>query len=116
MDCEPLVDLLPDQAPEAAQDVALAELQVRVALPPVLTALGPTLKLTVGAAPVTETTCDCVAVPPGPVHVSVYVVVAKIFSATTDPLTAPLLPDQPPKEVQAVAWVVDQESLGRTPL
>ena len=39
----------PDQAPEAVQLVALVVDQVSVELPPLVMALGPTLKLTVGA-------------------------------------------------------------------
>jgi hypothetical protein len=50
--------LLPDQAPEAAHEVALAEDQVSVEVPPLLTALGPTLRLTVGVAAFTETVTD----------------------------------------------------------
>ena len=39
---------LPDQAPEAVQEVALVADQFRVALLPLVMALGPTLKVTVG--------------------------------------------------------------------
>ena len=71
MDCEPLVASLPDQAPEARHDVALAEVQVTVALPPLVTVLGFALNVTVGAGAVTETVADCAALPPVPVQVSV---------------------------------------------
>ena len=71
MDCEPVNGLLPDQAPEAAHEVALLEDQVSVAVPPPLMALGPTLRLTVGAAAFTETVADCTALPPAPLHVRV---------------------------------------------
>ena len=47
VDCEPLKALLPDQAPEAAQEVALADDQVSVALAPLAIVLGLALKLTV---------------------------------------------------------------------
>jgi hypothetical protein len=60
--------LLPDQAPDAAHEVALAEDQVSVEVPPLLTALGPTLRLTVGVAAFTETVADCTALPPAPVQ------------------------------------------------
>jgi hypothetical protein len=63
--------LPPDQAPEAAHEVALLDDQVSVAVPPLLIALGPTLRLTVGAAAFTETVADCAAVPLAPEHVSV---------------------------------------------
>ena len=63
--------MLPDQAPEAAHEVALDEAQVSVDVPPLLIALGPTLRLTVGVAAFTETVADCTALPPAPVQVRV---------------------------------------------
>ncbi len=63
--------MLPDHAPEAVQVVALAETQVSVALPPLVIALGPTLRLTVGTGDFTVTVADCAALPPGPVQVKV---------------------------------------------
>jgi hypothetical protein len=63
--------LAPDQAPEATQEVAFVADQLSVALLPLLTALGPTLSVTVGADALTETVADCAALPPLPVHVSV---------------------------------------------
>ncbi len=71
MDCEPLTALLPDQAPEAVQEVALVLDHVRVELAPLATVLGLAVKLTVGAADVTVTVADCAALPPAPVQVSV---------------------------------------------
>jgi hypothetical protein len=68
--CEPLAALVPDQAPDAAQEVALVADQLKVALPPLAIVLGLALKLTVGAAALTETVADCVALPPAPVQVS----------------------------------------------
>jgi hypothetical protein len=70
VDCEPLKALVPDQAPEAVQAVALVADQLNVALLPLVTALGPTLRLTVGARDLTETVADWTAVPPGPEQVS----------------------------------------------
>lgn len=70
MDCEPLVALVPDQAPEAVQEVALVADQVSVELAPLETVLGAVLKVTVGEGAVTETVADCVALPP-PVPVQV---------------------------------------------
>jgi hypothetical protein len=67
----PLVALAPLQAPLAAQALALLDDHVRVALPPELTVLGPTLSVTVGAAADTVTVADCVAVPAGPVQLRV---------------------------------------------
>jgi hypothetical protein len=62
--------LLPDQAPEALQEVAFVDDQVKVEVPPLATVLGPALKATVGGESVTETVADCEALPPVPVHVS----------------------------------------------
>jgi hypothetical protein len=71
VDWVPLTALLPDQPPEAAQEVALTDDQVSVALPPLEIALGPTRKLTVGIGALTETVTDCAALPPAPIQVSV---------------------------------------------
>jgi hypothetical protein len=71
VDCEPAMVFVPDQAPEAVQAVALADDQVNVALLPPAIALGPTLRLTVGAAALTETVADCAALPARPEQVSV---------------------------------------------
>ncbi len=68
---EPLVASLPDQPPEAIQEVAFVETQARVEVPPFVTVLGLEVKLTVGAAVVTETIADCAALPPAPTQVSV---------------------------------------------
>jgi hypothetical protein len=69
--CEPLTALVPDQAPEAAHEVALVEDQVNVALLPLATVLGLAAKVTVGAGEVTETVADCAALPPPPVQLKV---------------------------------------------
>ena len=69
--CDPLVDMLPDQPPDAVQVVALVDDQVSVELAPLVTVLGLAVNLTVGAgaAGVTETVADWVALPPAPVQV-----------------------------------------------
>ena len=69
--CEPLADLVPDQAPEAVQEVAFVADHVRVELPPLATVLGLADNVTTGAGAVTETVVDCVALAPLPVQVSV---------------------------------------------
>jgi hypothetical protein len=71
VDWEPLRFLLPDQSPEAVHAVACVDNHVRVALAPLVMALGPTLKLTVGSGALTDTVVDCTALPPGPRQVSV---------------------------------------------
>ena len=72
MDCEPLVALEPDQAPEAVHEVAFVVDQLRVELLPLAMELGLAARLTVGAGvgEVTETVAAWVALPPAPVHVS----------------------------------------------
>jgi hypothetical protein len=67
--CEPLTALVPAQAPEAAQEVALVADQVNVDPLPLATVLGLAESATVGAGAVTDTVADCVALPPLPVHV-----------------------------------------------
>jgi hypothetical protein len=69
--CEPLTALVPDQAPDAVQELALVEDQVKVALLPLATVLGLAAKVTVGAGAVTDTVADCAALPPLPVQLSV---------------------------------------------
>jgi len=71
VDIEPLVASLPDQAPEAVQEVAFVEDQAIVELAPLATVLGLTVKRTVGVGDVTETVADCAALPPAPAQVSV---------------------------------------------
>jgi hypothetical protein len=71
VDCDPLIGLPPDQAPEAVQAVAFAALQLSVELVPLVMVLGVALMLTVGAVDFTETVVDCVALPPAPMQVKV---------------------------------------------
>jgi hypothetical protein len=70
VDCEPLAGFAPDQAPEAEQDVELVAFHVRTELDPDATVLGAALMLTEGAADLTETVADCVALPPAPLQVN----------------------------------------------
>jgi hypothetical protein len=67
---DPLVAWLPPQPPDAVQEVALVDDQVNVDAVPLLTVLGLAERVTAGAAWVTETVADCVALPPAPVQVS----------------------------------------------
>ena len=68
---EPVVACVPDQAPDAVQDVAWVDAHVRVELLPLLTVLGLAASVTVGAGCVTDTVADCTALPPVPVQVNV---------------------------------------------
>ena len=71
VDCEPLTGLLPDQAPEAIQEVALVDDQLKRELPPLATVLGLALRLTIAVGfGLTVTVVDCAAVPPGPLQVN----------------------------------------------
>ena len=63
--------MLPDQAPEAEQEVAFDELHLSFELEPFAMVLGDALMLTLGAFDFTETVAVCVAVPPVPVQVNV---------------------------------------------
>jgi hypothetical protein len=62
--------LLPDQAPEAEQAVALPVDQASTDVPPASTLLGLALSVTTGANAETVTVVDWVAEPPIPVQVS----------------------------------------------
>ena len=76
--------------------------QFKVALPPAVTALGPTLKLTVGVGDLMDTVADWDALPPGPMQVSVKVASAPRMPVVCEPLTA-LAPHQAPAAEQDVA-------------
>ena len=106
---------MPDQEPEAVQAVASVADQVNVALLPLVTALGPTLRLTVGLGALMETVADCAAVPPGPEQVSVYVASAARTPVDCEPL-AGLLPDQAPEAEHAVALSALHLSVELVPL
>jgi hypothetical protein len=58
VDCEPLVDLLPDQPPEALHEVEFEACQLSVELVPLATVLGAAVMLTAGDADFTETVAD----------------------------------------------------------
>jgi hypothetical protein len=60
VDLEPLVVSLPDQPPEAVQEVAFVEDHDSIELPPLVTVLGLALNVTAGAgvAGVTPTEAD----------------------------------------------------------
>jgi hypothetical protein len=63
--------LLPDQPPEAIQEVAFAAFHMSIALLPDATVLGAALMATEVAADLTVTVADCVALPLAPVQVIV---------------------------------------------
>jgi hypothetical protein len=106
--------LLPDQAPEAAHDVAFTAIHLRVELVPLAIVLGAALMLTVGAVEFTEIVADWVALPPAPVQVRIYVALAVITPEDCEPLSA-LVPDQAPEAEQAVAFLVDHVNVEAVP-
>ena len=71
VDCDPLTGKAPLQPPLAVHEVALAADQVRVELLPEVMALGPALKVTVGAPAETVTVTAWLALPPGPLQVNI---------------------------------------------
>jgi hypothetical protein len=116
VDCEPLVAFVPDQAPEAVQEVALLDDQVSMELLPLATVLGLALKLTVALGfELTVTVADCEALPPAPVQFKVKVEVAVRFPVDCEPLGA-FAPDQAPVAAQEVALVADQFKVALLPL
>ncbi len=116
VEVEPLIAFDPDQAPEAAQDVALVVDQVRVETPPLRTVLGLALMemVAVGAG-VTVTVVDCVAAPPGPEQASVKVEFAFRLPVDCEPWGASA-PDQAPEAEQDAALVDDQRRVALPPL
>jgi hypothetical protein len=67
---EPVLASLPLQPPEAVHEVALLDDQVKVDAAPLFTVLGLALRTMAGAALVTETVADWLALPPAPVQIS----------------------------------------------
>jgi hypothetical protein len=119
-DSLPEVALVPDQPPEAVQDVASVEDHVSVDDAPLVTLFGFAASDTVGTAggggePTTVTVVDALAVPPDPVQERLNVVVL-VKAEVDEPPETPLVPDHPPEAVQDVAPVEDHESVEVPPL
>ena len=110
----PLGALLPAQPLEAMHPAASLAVQVKVALPPWATVLGLALMLMAGVGALTETVADCVALPPLPVQVSVYVALAARAPVDCEPLRA-VAPDQAPDARHSVALPADQFSVELPP-
>jgi hypothetical protein len=111
----PLVAFVPLQPPEAVHEVALVELHVSAEAVPLVTEVGFAVSVTVGRAPTVTVAVATLLVPPEPVQVSVYDVVAVRAPVLWLPLvaTAPL---QPPDAVHDVASVELQVSVEAPPL
>src|SRR5262245_39184246 len=116
VDWLPEVALVPDQSPEAVQEVALVEDQASVEDAPLVTDVGFVVSDTVGSVDaVAVTLADTLALPPAPVQVRGKSVLA--LSAPLDWLPeVALVPDQPPEAVQLLALVEDQVSVEAPPL
>jgi len=111
----PEVALVPDQPPEAVQDVAFVEDQVSVDDPPLATDVGFAVRDTVGAGVDTVTVADALCAPLAPVQVRLKVLL--LVNAPEDSLPeVALVPDQPPEAVQDVASVEDHVSVADAPL
>jgi hypothetical protein len=68
---EPLVVARgPVQPPEAVQEVAFAEVQVRVDAPPLAILVGEAVKVEVGTGATVTTTLAWLLLPPGPVQIN----------------------------------------------
>ena len=118
VEAEPLTNWVPDQAPEAVQLVALVLDHVSVDAPPLATLVGEALSVNPGAGRGAETATVALrglALPPGPLQLSVKVEFAVSEPVEAVPLVA-LLPDQAPDARQLVALVLDHVSVDDPPL
>jgi hypothetical protein len=93
----------------------LVDDHVNVELPPLATLVGLALSETLGAGAATVTVAVCEALPPAPLHVSTYLVVAVSAGVLFEPLTASA-PLQPPDAVQAVSLDEDHVNIDVAPL
>jgi hypothetical protein len=115
VDFEPAVATEPLQPPDAVHAVALVDDHVKVELPPLDTLVGLALMVTLGGVEDTVTVAAWVAVPPAPVQVSMYLVVAVSAAVAREPLV-PIEPLQPPDAVQALSLLDDQVNMEVAPL
>jgi hypothetical protein len=115
VDWLPLVGSGPVQPPDPVQLVALVELQVNVDAPLYATLVGTALSEAVGTAKNATVAETGALVPPGPLHVSVYTVVAPTVAVACEPLLASV-PVQPPLAWQAVASLELQVSVEVPPV
>ena len=99
----PAVALLPDQPPDAVQDVAFVDDHVRLLVPPLATEVGDADSDTVGVAEVTVTDAVRCVVPPAPVQLSVYEALADNVPVPCEPEVA-FEPLQLPDAVHDVAF------------
>lgn len=112
---EPALDFTPLQSPVAVHVDALVLLQVSVVDPPLSTALGTALKVTVGAGVDTVMVVLWLAVPPAPVHAKVYVPLLVRLVRLNVPEVA-LAPLHAPDAAHDVTFVLVQLSVLSLPL
>jgi hypothetical protein len=98
------VAFVPLQPPLAAHEVALVELHVNVEAPPLAMDVGFAVSVTVAAGTTVTVAVATLLVPPAPVQISEYDVVAVIAPVLCVPLMD-LAPLQPPEAVHDVAFV-----------
>lgn len=106
VDSVPEVAFVPDHTPEAMHVAALVDDHVSVAAWFGLTVAGLALSDSVGGA-IAVTVTDWLALPPGPVHVSVKLLVTVSAPVDSVPDTG-RLPDHAPDAAQDVAFDADQ--------
>ena len=106
---------MPDHAPEAVQELASVDDQLRVDELPLTTEVGFAVSDTMGTGAVTVTLADALAVPPSPVQT-----MAKVLELVNAPLDwlpeVALMPSHAPEAVQELASVDDQVSVEDPPL
>lgn len=115
MDHVPLVATAPFHAPEAVQAVAFSEFQLKVDVPPLAVVVGDADSVTAGEGEVATTSADCEADPPGPVQVSVKLVVAVRGSVVAVPLVG-WVPLHPPDAAQVWASFALHCNVTRVPM
>ena len=115
LDWLPEIALLPDHAPEARQELASVDDQLRVEELPLITEVGFAVSDTMGTGAVTVTLADALAVPPSPVQT-----MAKVLELVNTPLDwlpeVALMPSHAPEAVQELASVDDQVRMEESPL
>jgi hypothetical protein len=115
VDCEPVIGLLPDQAPEPIQAVAPAVDQDNIEASPEFTVLGFAASFMLGAELTTVTVVDCEELPPPPVQVSSNSVLFCSGPVECVPAVA-MMPLQPPAAWHLSACVVLQVRVDISPL
>lgn len=109
----PLTERAPDQPPLAVQEVALVDAHVNATVFPDSTEVGIALNVTVGSGK-TVTAADCIADPPAPVQVRMYVAFAVKAAVVSVPLVA-CVPVHAPLAAQDVALLLLQLKVALDP-